>query len=219
MILLCADAGSANDDTEHRMDPEQSVEPSERRRRSIAPAIALALIVGVLVALWGTAAGALMATGSGDRDVATEQLTADAELMDRGAGMLERAATVAQLRDAGVTLGALQVGLIERQRRVGELDDPEIVDAALRAHRDVVRVVDGWSQLATLDDDNLGAWPRTTAGKILKATNRLRDRNAAAARKLAPSGETPADLDHERARAATLKVARFLARPRETRGA
>lgn len=200
------------------MDPTSEQETAPRARRSFAPAILLTVLLGSLIVLWGSVAGVLVASGDEPADRATKLLTEVADDLDRAAGLLEEAGTVAQLREAGAAIGDMQRDVLDVQRRLAALDDRDVADTAVRANRDMTRVLEGWAQLAALDDEDPGAWPRQNSERILKATNRLRDGDASKARRLASSGETPVDIDHSRARAVTLKVARFLTKADRRRG-
>ncbi len=179
--------------------------------RPLLPIVLLVAIVGLLIFAWASVAGALDINSGTDRDVATEELAADARIMDSAAGLLEDADGVAELRAAGRAIGELRLGLDDQRRRLAEVEDPAMADVALRTHRQIVAVLDGWAQLERLDRADLGSWPRREAGPVLESTNRLRDGLVSKVRALA-EGDDPVDLDHARARAATLKVARFLDR-------
>lgn len=185
--------------------------PETPRTRPLLPVVLLVAIVGLLIFAWASVAGALDMSSGSDRDVATEELSADARIMDDAAALLEDADSVAELRAAGIAIGELRLGLDDQRRRLAEVDDPAMADVALRTHRQIVAVLDGWAQLERLDRTDLGSWPRREAGPVLESTNRLRDGLVSKVRALA-DGDDPVELDHARARAATLRVARFLDR-------
>lgn len=191
--------------------PADAAVPDAARPRSLLATLLLVGIVGLLIFTWASVAGALDMNPGSDRDRATEELAADARAMDRGAALLEDAGSVAELREAGRAIGELRLSLDDQRRRLAGVEDPELADVALRTHRQVVAVLDGWAQLERLDRADVRSWPRRESGPVLESTNRLRDGLVSKVRALA-DGDDPVEIDHARARAATLKVARYLDR-------
>ncbi|PTL58309.1 hypothetical protein C7Y72_00915 [Paraconexibacter algicola] len=178
------------------------------RARRVGNALLLTLIVGLLVATWASVAGALdLGAGSG-AGAASGELAKDARSMDAAMDLLDGARSVTDLRAAGRMVGDLRLGIDDQRRALAGNDDQRVADIALRTHREIASVLDGWAVLEKLEDGDLAAWARREAPGVLRATNRLRDGLVAKAQDAV--ADDGLDIDHARARAVTLKVARYL---------
>jgi hypothetical protein len=190
-----------------------AAEEAVRRGSRLPAAFLLAVIVTALVFAWGSVAGALDQSSSSERDRAAEQIETDAGSLDRAATLLDEADDVAGLRAAGARVAALRLGLDDQRRELAQIEDQEIADVALRVHRAIEAVLDGWAALELLEDRDPAAWSARESGPVLESTNLLRDGLVSEARRRIGR----ASIDHSRARAVTLKVARSLVKAADRR--
>lgn len=177
-----------------------------RRGAPLAAGTAGLLVGAIIVTAIGFIAGTGRLAGESDESKALRVLRADRVELVRQVGQIAAAERLDDLHRSAASADRTAEALRERSARLAVLDDRGVQDDAMRAHRAMIAVLDGFAELSAVNDKNLHAWDDGER-QIVSA---LGDLDQTAAVIAAMDAEQPLRLDTRAVDASVEKTSAYL---------